>query len=449
MWQGVEPVRPYDCLLIEADGRARTRRWWTPPEPALSAAEGAVGVREALEAAVRSCTAGDGTISADLSGGMDSTSLCFLAARQGARLVTLRWESGDPDNDDPVWAERATSRLPRAAHVVVSRAEAPWYGGLGGATVPTDEPGAWVRDALRLTLLARLMTDRGSRLHLMGGGGDELFTAFPCHLYDYIRSHPLAALGRLRRQHAFQRTPRWPVVKGLADRRPYARWLAAWADGLTAAPPPSRHQQAAFCVAWGTAQQMPSWATPDAVQDVRSRLARAASSGVRPLAPQRGQHMALACVLAGGQGIHQINQVMAGHGLEYAAPYLDDGVLEAALAVRVHERLAPGRYKPVLADAMRGTVPAAILGRSTKGEYSAEFHAGLRRNRAALLELFDDPLLARAGLIDPAALRARLLGVHPDPSALRDLDATVGCEVWLRSRPRHTAPPTATTGGTP
>ncbi|GAA0416592.1 asparagine synthase-related protein [Streptomyces luteireticuli] len=436
VWQGVRALRAHDCLLIEADGQARVQQWWRAPEPHVPAAEGAAAVRRALEAAVRSCTAGGGTISSDLSGGLDSTSLCFLAAREPAHLVTFRWDSRDPDNDDPAWASRAALRLPGAEHVVVGRADAPpWYDGVTDAVVPTEEPGTWVRDAARLQALARSMTGRGSRLHMMGVGGDELFTAFPSHLHDYLRSDPLAALGRLRRQRAFQRTPLWPVVRGLADRSTYDRWLAAWADGLAAAPPPARREPAAFSTDWGARQPMPSWATPAAVHAVRRRLRTAASAGTPPLAPQRGQHMAVLSVLAGGHGIRQLAHVMARHGLEYAAPFLDDGVVEAALAVRVAERLAPGRYKPVLAAAMLGAVPGDVLARSTKGEYSAEFHNGLRRNRAALLELFEDSRLARAGLIDATALRDRLLGVHPDPTALRDLDATVGCEVWLRSRP--------------
>lgn len=437
VWQGVEAVRPHDCLLIESDGRARVQRWWRAPEPVLSAAEGAHAVRRALEAAVRSCTSDGGTISSDLSGGLDSTSLCFLAARDPARLVTFRWTSRDPENDDPVWAGRAASRLAGAEHVVVASADAPtWYGGIADAIAPTEEPGTWVRDAARLAALARSMTGRGSRLHMMGVGGDELFTAFPSHLHDYLRGRPLAALGRLRRQRAFRRTRLWPVLRGLADRSTYAEWLAARADGLTSARPAAGHQHAAaFSMEWGTRQPMPSWATPDAVHAVRHRLRAAASAGTPPLARQRGQHMAVVCVLAGGHGVRQLGHVMARHGLEYAAPFLDDAVVEAALAVRVAERLAPGRYKPVLATAMRGIVPEAALARTTKGEYSAEFHTGLRRNRAALLELFEDPLLARAGLIDAAALRTRLLGVHPDPHALRDLDATLGCEVWLRARP--------------
>lgn len=137
-------------------------------------------------------------------------------------------------------------------------------------------------------------------------------------------------------------------------------------------------------------------------------------------------------------------------GLGQAAPYLDDQVIEAALAIRVAERSTPGRYKPVLTEAMRGIVPDDVLGRHTKGEYSTDFHVSLRHNRAALVEFFDSSRLARAGLIDDAALRASVFGVHPTPEGLRSLSSSLGSEIWLRARPAHTRPPsTAITEGAP
>ncbi|MEU9780312.1 asparagine synthase-related protein [Streptomyces phaeochromogenes] len=137
-------------------------------------------------------------------------------------------------------------------------------------------------------------------------------------------------------------------------------------------------------------------------------------------------------------------------GLGQAAPYLDDQVVEAALAIRVAERSTPGRYKPVLAEAVRDIVPDDVLRRQTKGEYSTDFHVGLRHNRAALVEIFDGSRLARAGLIDDAAVRASLLGVHPTPEGLRSLSSSLGSELWLRVRPERTRPPsTAITEGAP
>ncbi|MER7001084.1 asparagine synthase-related protein [Streptomyces sp. NPDC000410] len=461
VWQGVRALPSFDCLLIDADGRARTQRWWTPPEPERAWREGVPAVRAALTAAVGACTAGGGTVSADLSGGLDSTSLCFLAAREqertrpaGARLVTLRWQSLDPENDDAAWAARAAARLPGSEHVTPARDQWPlWYSdlrALTGDAVPTDEPGPWVRDGARMAALCRLMTGRGSRLHLMGGGGDELFSTFPPHLHDYVRRHPLAAYARIRTQRASQHWPLGPLLRQLADRRTFGQWLAAWAQGLTAPQPPSPALvRGAPSTAWGVDLRMPPWATRDAALAVQSLLREAAETA-EPLALQRGQHTALACVRTGGRGLRQLDQVTSRSGLGQAAPYLDDQVIEAALAIRVAERSTPGRYKPVLAEAMRGIVPDDVLRRQTKGEYSTDFHAALRHNRAALAELFDGSRLARAGLIDDAAVRASLLGVHPTPEGLRSLSSSLGSEIWLRARPARTRPPTtAITEGAP
>ncbi|MFD0382134.1 asparagine synthase-related protein [Streptomyces stramineus] len=239
-------LRPEDSLLIEPDGRARAQRWWTPPEPALSLAEGAYGVRGALAAAVETCTADGGTVSSDLSGGMDSTSLCFLAARGTARLVTLRWQGLDPGNDDAIWAGRATAELPGIEHVVPEFSRSPlWFSGLTDLRMTTEEPGAWVRDGARFRALAELMKSRGSRLHMFGGGGDELFTAFAPHLHDYVRSDPLAAFARI---HAAAGLPAVAAVAGAARPRgpPHVRPVAgrlgrsphpATAGALTARPP--------------------------------------------------------------------------------------------------------------------------------------------------------------------------------------------------------------------
>ncbi|WP_037686039.1 asparagine synthase-related protein [Streptomyces aureocirculatus] len=458
VWQGVRALPTYDCLLLDADGRARTRPWWAPPEPQLPRREGVPAVRAALTAAVGSCTAGGGTVSADLSGGMDSTSLCFLAAREqertrqpGAKLVTLRWQSLDPENDDATWAARAVAHLPGIEHVVPAPEQWPsWYDDLTtltGDAAPTDEPGPWVRDGARMAALCRLMTGRGSRLHLMGGGADELFGTFPAHLHDLARRRPLAAYTRIRTHRASQHWPLGQLLRQLADRSTYGQWLTAWARGLTTAPRPSvALTRGAPSTAWGADLRMPPWATRDAAEAVRSLLLEAAATA-GPLAAERGQHLALACVRTGGRGLRQLDQVTSASGLGQAGPYLDDHVIEAALAVRVAERGTPVLYKPVLAEAVRGTVPEDVLCRRTKGEYSTDFHAALRRNRGPLVEFFDGSLLAAAGLIDDAALRASLLGVHPGPDGLRSLSSSLGSEIWLRARAAHPRPPS--TGVTP
>ena len=85
IWQGVAVVPTNHYLVLEGDGRHRLVRSWTPPEPVVSMAEGAPALREALSAAVATRTRGHELVSCDL-GGLDSTSLCSLAARGESKV---------------------------------------------------------------------------------------------------------------------------------------------------------------------------------------------------------------------------------------------------------------------------------------------------------------------------------------------------------------------------
>ncbi|WP_143861328.1 asparagine synthase-related protein [Nocardia amikacinitolerans] len=58
-------------------------RWWNCPPPEQPSAGCAARLRETLRASVAVRLGPDQAVSADMSGGLDSTSLCFLAAEQG------------------------------------------------------------------------------------------------------------------------------------------------------------------------------------------------------------------------------------------------------------------------------------------------------------------------------------------------------------------------------
>ncbi|MCZ0972619.1 asparagine synthase-related protein [Streptomyces albulus] len=97
---------PGHCAAHDPAGQYREVRWWHPPQPEVPLPDAAEGVREALGAAVHARTR-RATLSADLSGGLDSTSVCFLAARDTTELVTTAWEGRDPADDDPCGARTA------------------------------------------------------------------------------------------------------------------------------------------------------------------------------------------------------------------------------------------------------------------------------------------------------------------------------------------------------
>ncbi|MGV4923476.1 asparagine synthetase B family protein [Streptomyces sp. BHT-5-2] len=446
-WRAVHAVPPGHCAAHDPAGRYREDRWWSPPEPDLPLPDAAEAVREALSAAVHARTH-RATLSADLSGGLDSTSVCFLAARDGTELITTGWEGRDPADDGPLWSAHSAYRLSRVRHegrhLSLPYTDAPtWYTppALPAHTDPAG-PLAAVRDAARLLHQARLVAKFGSRMHLAGVGGDELFALRPVALNSLARGDLRAAVRLARRARRLAPWSLPATVRTLLGGRCYPRWLAAGADRIA---PGARRRPAG--TDWEDVPAMPPWAHPDAVATVRRLLREAAVAAPEPFDPLRAQHETAAAAVRAGERVRGIDALTSAHGVAYEAPFLDDAVIEAALAVRLADRVPGDGGKPVLAAAMRGIVPGPVLGRRGRRAHSAELHAGLRRNRRALTALCADSRLAALGLIRPEALRPVLTSLQPDTGALRPLDPTLAAEFWLRAlpaRPAHgTAPPPA------
>jgi asparagine synthase (glutamine-hydrolysing) len=435
VWRGVSQLPTDRYLLLDRDGQHRSVRWWAPPEPAVPMAEGAPALRDALSAAVAARTRGRSLVSCDL-GGVDSTAVCCLAAHGEAEVVAYTAASPDPLADDVAWAARTVAGLGNVEHHVIPADEMPLvYHGLLDLDDQLDEPCAAMVDRDRWLLIARRAAARGSGMHLTGFGGDELLYGSLAHLHALLRTNPRIALRQLRGFAAKYRWPRGATLRQLSDSSPYHAWLARVADTLTG-PPPSLNEP---LLDWGFTPRLPPWTTPAAVEAVRE-LVRAEARATTPLADRRGQHRELETMRFISRIARQFDQLAARMGVTLAAPYYDDRVIEAGLAVRPQERITPWRYKPLIVEAMRGIVPDQSLARQTKANGSCDAEPGLRRHRAELLALWEDSRLDRLGLIDANALRALCMRPLPPELQFGGLDQTVACEGWLRTLEPSTVP---------
>ncbi|MDX3107073.1 asparagine synthase-related protein [Nonomuraea angiospora] len=263
-----------------------------------------------------------------------------------------------------------------------------------------DEPTIGVMDRARVLAHLPRLAARGSRLHVTGIGGDHVAWCSEASYHRLLLRRPMLAIGRLRGFRALLHWPYGPMLRTLADRRSYRRWLTG---------------------------SLPRPARPDVAAGGR----RAGLGNATPALPVdhsgRGPHGRR------GARIRQWDQMSVRAGLPMTSPFLDDRVIEACLSVHPQDRVTPWRYKPLLTAAMRGVVPEECLRRTSKAEASLDAAEGLRRHGPDVQALWADSRLARLGLVDTALLKD--LTAHPDTPELREaiLYSTIGCEVWLRT----------------
>jgi asparagine synthase (glutamine-hydrolysing) len=429
VWRGVESLPGDHYLVLGADGRTRTVRWWHPPAHHVPLAEAAPAFREVLARAVRLRTRGRDLVTADL-GGLDSTAVVSTAARAGVKLVAYTAGTHDAQGDDVAYARRTVAGLDGVEHHIVPPQHVPLtFDGVDRLDDVLDSPSMFAVDRNRRMSLVDLAAERGSRVHLTGFGGDELLGGASARVHDLLLSRPRTAVRHTRGYLAKYRWSRRDAVRQLLDRRSYPAWLEHVAAHLTA-PLPSLDEP---LFQWCAPPRMPPWATPDAVDAVRE-LIRAEAPAAEPLGRGHGEHRELATMRAVSRFARHINQMIGPGGPVFAAPYYDDRVVEAGLAVRPEERVTPWRYKPLIVEAMRGVVPEVSRSRATRANATLEEEVGMRRHRAALLALWEDSRLARLGLVDARALREWC--ARPGAAELENawLHPSVACEVWLRSR---------------
>ncbi|KAB7850139.1 albusnodin/ikarugamycin family macrolactam cyclase [Streptomyces mobaraensis] len=426
-------------LLLGPDG-TRVERYEPVSYPPVDLREQAPLVRAALTEAV-AARIDDRPVSADLAG-LDSTTLACLAAQRGP-VAAVTFADDRLRDDDYAFAARTAATVPGLTHHPVPGSEGTvYYAGLDDLSVlpVTDAPNAYVVTAsIKRAVLDTVVEQHPGRgVHFTGAAGDAVLSAPSSYLSDLLRErrhrrawrHALAH-ARLRHTSAFH---------VLARARPASQvdLAGAWRQTAAELRAPARDwiPQAQRPLAWTPLLASADWMT----HSVRLMLASAVEEAAGSLidAPARlaewSDRQDLARVGADTAGWRTL--ALAGHGIELAAPFLDNEVIRACLAVPADERGAPGAYKPLLGAAFADSrvLPNFVLARTTKGGFNALAYAGLRDNAPVLRELLGpSSQLASLGLITEKPVADVLTrAAVGQPTAQGALHLVVAAEVWLR-----------------
>lgn len=406
-------------------------------------------------------------VGADLSGGSASATLTLLAAGLPGRPGTVFGTGGTlagerllavTFNDLTAAGHSATAaraaeleraRLiaenPRLHHVVVAGGEDSLPYAAMDALPLTDEPGPSLAVAAR----HRRRLASGSADHLVGHGARQVLDAHPARLADLLmdrrRRHllrPVIALARAETGGGRSLTVPFTVYRAARRlaRTPYPDGLSSAAarlrDPSGGGPPAGALGASLAALAWCRPGPAARWLTGEALAEVSIRLEAAAARPGSALATGRPGVLRARAALARSAADHRVfEQAAEVRHQRLHAPFYDNQVVRACRALPESLRVQPGARAEVLRTVLEGAgVRELPPGWGAAGQTQPEsVRSGLRAHAGALIDLFDAPLLADAGLIEARVVRKALrAAAEGEPLPLDGLTELVSTEVWLR-----------------
>ncbi|MEU2453886.1 asparagine synthase-related protein [Streptomyces sp. NPDC012765] len=440
--EGIDRLPPGSALTL-APNAAPAIQMLPRPAP-LSFDEAAEALRHELSLAVGRRALMNRPLSADLSGGVDSSSLACLAAAHTDLTAVTYTDAAMADQDDSRYAAGVAAAYPNITwHLVDGRRT-----GSRHFDHLTDPAGVPLTDApaLSMAMLGIFQAQlapavaAGSRGHLTGRGGDNVLEGFAAPADRYRTGARIAALrdaGRLARD---RRSSAYSVLRATAaaGRGTYPKALARLADMVRGGVLPQGLPDAADSSRWCGQLPAARWLTPagrTALADFIGARAESADPAIGPGALRER----LALEATGAEHAHVDAVARALTNLPIAAPFLDTRVVDICLAVPAWERRRPDDFKPLARAALTGLVHAPVLARRTKTPFNGVYD-GLRVNAFAVRDLFSGSALADAGLIDSSAVMTSLTQtIHGSPANLVSLHTLAAIEVWLINRPTTAA----------
>jgi asparagine synthase (glutamine-hydrolysing) len=419
---GIDTVPPA-CFVCLGPGTHETHNYWElNPERRIryhSDGEYEEHFRAALSQSVRRRLRSDSPVLAELSGGMDSSSIVCLAdsilkhsTAAAPELDTISYFN----EQEPNWNER-----PFVTAVEEHRGKAGRHIDTGAQKLFTYElankgfiatPGCICQDSEAARQFADCLRSRSHRVLLSGIGGDEVTGGVPSplpELTDCLARARLMMLKRLLRTWALQ------------QRRP---WFHLFREVI-------REFLPSTLIATPKHHRLAPWLAETFVRDHRAAM-MAPRQRLRLFGPLPSFQDSL-------RTLEDLRRQMArGAALaeplyEIRYPYLDRDLLEFLFAVPPDQLVRPGQRRSLMRRALAGIVPGEVLNRKRKATVARMPFVALSNESENLIQMSRNLASASLGIVDAEGFRKTLEQAYNDQSvSIFALIRTVGVELWLR-----------------
>jgi asparagine synthase (glutamine-hydrolysing) len=433
---GIDAVPPACFVRITNKSSTRTKYWDFNFDKRIryrSDREYEEHFRSVFTSAVRRKLRSDRPVLAELSGGMDSSSIVCIAdsiitggAAETPALDTVSYyDDSEPNwNERPYFTKVEEKRGREGCHIDVSGREFSQADPDGHRYFSKTGAGGKVLSEARKQLL-RCMASRGNRVVLSGMGGDEVMGGVPTpipELEDLIACFRFTSFaGRLKA---------W----ALAKRKP---WFHLLLETLGPFLPPG-------WVGTSKHRRPPPWLDRAFVK--RNRVAL------------DGYHRrirffgALPSFQENVATLEGLRRQLASCGLssaplcEYRYPFLDRDLLEFIYAIPREQVVRPGQRRSLMRRALVGIVPEELLNRKRKAFVSRWPLASISEEWPQLMKLSEQMTSAALGIVKPQSFvevlqQGKCGGEVATVKLLRTLEVEHWLKAWQQWQDRDNVPP--------
>lgn len=419
-------VRPGYLVSIDFEGAKKEHRFWKLDADAQIRfgcdRDYEERFLELFEETLRCRLRSDQTVLAELSGGLDSSSIVCVADQllakgsvQAPNLETVSYISDECQNsDERKFIHHVEARRGQRSNYV-RQEEFPFLTPLANPfRISTINP--FLTNFGYRIALKELMSALGARVVLSGVGGDELL-----HSVNDPAPELAELLTGLRLVSLCRRLKVW----GKLLREPYGRLF--WSKALLPVLP----LRLRVALKNRGPLQVPAWMNSDFVSRTRLRERNVATPDIFGFRRPTGKDQAVGFLsVANVLSLGHIPEVCA-HEVSY--PFLHRPLVEYLCAIPFEQLLRPGESRSLMRRSLSGTLPPEILNRKGKGDPRQIVAVEFGRQWPRYSELFEDPLVVRYGFVDlePVKMafdRAR----HGFVAEASRLVSIITLEVWLR-----------------
>lgn len=438
-WAGVQRVPPGYKAYLGSDNT------WalTPMSAAISRFASADGIslpdsdlQRALRVAILRSIDGASSLAADLSGGMDSTSICAVLSSLGEPYAAAHVKSSDPNNLDWHYASRAAAALSQPlrtlgdSSVAAGTFDSSFHG--SPAALAEGIP-PWVGGDKGYAQRSIFAANGSHDLYLVGVGGDELFSMqygallankgsakAPNRYQTLIRS--LSASGSFRANVHMLATNKLSPGKEARMRLDSGRRKTTSDSGDVLAD-----------LGWMPGLEVPGYLASPLREELCASIIDFSSSDNFILHKERFKHVILESLIKQAKTIASVNRNFGHSRLQFSAPFLDDQLIALILKLGPHEFSPQNGHKYLLKKMVGDSVPAMIRDRPDKGELSSELYESFIANRHTVRQHLSNSYLVDLGVVDGDLLRSIMSRSMYSTGSLMELEELYHAEKWVRT----------------